>query len=184
MEEAIHVTMHIVSRKKAEALKADRHIHTHANEALKALMHPIESGEELAKRLSLPANVPIKWNVEIAALHDGFHTHEDHIPIMISVAGVPNLMERLRPEVMEEVTNIIFKEIRHKQAQSSKELATALGYHTDKPTKFHLYLPHQVRVRGPARPDAAQGDGDGDGDGGPPVWAQGGWSKGCSSWPW
>jgi hypothetical protein len=179
-EEAIHVTMHIVSRKKAEELKADKKIHNQIDAAFKTLMHPVQCGEELARRLSLPAHVPLKWDVEIAAMPEGFHTHQGHIPIMVSVQGVPDLMERLRPEVVEEVTNILFKEIRN--AHSTAKLAKALGYDTEKPSKFHVYLPHQVRVRGPVQTNG--GDGDGDGDGGPPVWVEGGWSKGCSSWPW
>ena len=177
-KEAIHVTMHIASRKKVNELKADKQVQQQVDAALKALMHPVKSGEELARRLALPSNVPIKWGVEIAALKEGLHTHEGHIPIMVSVAGVPNIMEKLRPEVLEEVSNMLFKEIR-KDAGPSKELAKALGYNTEKPAKFHIYLPHQVQVRGPAHPGAGGDDGDGS-----PVWVQGGWSKGCSSWPW
>jgi hypothetical protein len=186
-KEFIHVTMHVASRKTAEELRGNKQIQSQVDAALRELMHPVQSGEKLARRLSLPPHVHIQWSVEIAALKEGFHTHEGHIPIMVSVAGVPNIMKKLQPEMVEEVTNILFNEIR-KESSSSRELAKALGYDDDKPAKLHLYLPHQVRVRGSALP-AGYGDGDGDGDGdggdgGPPVWLEGGWSKGCSSWPW
>src|SRR4051812_19641206 len=95
-KDSIHVTMHIASRKSVEELKKDRQIHTQVDGALKALMHPLKSGEQVAKRLSLPANVPIKWDVEIAAAKQGFHSHEGHIPVMVSVAGLPNIMSTLR----------------------------------------------------------------------------------------
>lgn len=183
-KELILVTMHIVSRKTTEELRANKQIQKQVDAALRELMQPVQSGKELARRLSLPPYVHIRWNVEIAALKEGFHTHEGHIPIMVSVAGVPNIMKKLQPKMVEEVTNILFREIR-KESDSSKELAKALGYDEDKPAKLHLYLPNQVRVRGPALPAGGDGD-DGDGDGGdaPPVWVEGGWSKGCSSWPW
>jgi hypothetical protein len=170
--ESIHVTMHIVSRKSHDDLKKDQRIHDKVDAALNELMQPLKSGGELAKRLSLPANVPIQWDVEIAALKEGFQSLEGHIPIMVSVAGIPKIMDKLQPEVIEEVTNMIFKEIR-KDGQRSKELAKTLGYETEKPAKFHMYLPHQVKLRGPVQPEM-HGDGD-DGDG---------WGKGCNSWPW
>ena len=179
-KELIHVTMHIVSRKTTEELKADKQIERQVDAALKDLMLSVQSGEKLARRLSLPADVHVQWSVEIAALQKGFHTHEDHIPVMVSAAGIPNMMEKLSPELVEEATNVLFKEIR-KDSYASKDLAKSLGYDTEKPTNFHLYLPHEVRVRGSASP-ADYGDGD-DGEG-PPIWVQGGWSKGCSSWPW
>jgi hypothetical protein len=169
-KEQIHVTMHILARHKAEVLAADKDLHLRVDTAMRMLMQPIRSGKELAARLALPAEVPIEWQVKVFALPEDFKSQQGHIPIMISVEGVPNLMERLRPEVMEEITNIIFKEIRNTHA--SRDLATALGYETEKPLKFHIYLPHQIRVRGPA--EHAGGDGD-DGDG---------WGKGCNSWPW
>jgi len=181
-KDSIHVTMHIASRKSVDELKRDHQIQHQVDGALKALMQPVKSGEQLAKRLALPAHVPIKWDVEIAAAKQGFHTHEGHIPIMVSVAGVPTIMEKLRGDVIEEITNMLFKELR-KDGEHSKTLAKSLGYETEKPHQFHVYLPAQVKVRGPAQP-GAYGDGDGDGDGGPGVWVQGGWSKGCSSWPW
>jgi len=170
--ESIHVTMHIVSRKNHDELKKDQLIHEKVDSALNELMHPLKSGGELARRLSLPAEVPIKWDVQIAALREGFDSLEGHIPIMVSLAGVPNIMDKLQPEVIEEVTNIIFQEIR-KDGQRSRDLATTLGYDTEKPAKFHMLLPHQVKMRGPAQPEL-HGDGD-DGDG---------WGKGCHSWPW
>jgi hypothetical protein len=166
----IHVTMHLLARHKAETLAADKDLHRHVDTAMRSLMHPISSGEELAKRLELPANVPIEWEIKVFALPADFQSQQGHIPVMISVEGVPNLMERLRPEVLEETTNIVFKEIRNTHA--SKDLAKALGYETEKPSKFHIYLPHQIRVRSPAQPVGGDGD---DGDG---------WGKGCNSWPW
>jgi hypothetical protein len=171
-KESIHVTMHVLSRKSAKELQNDQSIQKKVDAAFNELMHPIESGGEVAKRLALPADVPIKWDVKVAALNEGFSSLEGHIPVMVSVAGVPAIMEKLQPDVVEEVTNVLFKEIR-KDGQQSKSLAQTLGYETEKPTKFHLYLPHQVKMRGPADP-ALHGDGD-DGDG---------WGKGCSSWPW
>jgi hypothetical protein len=178
--ELIHVTMHVVSRKATEELRADKHIERQVDAALRDLMHPVQSGKELARRLSLPSAAHVQWSVEIAALRKGVHTHEGHIPIMVSVAGVPGIMEKLRPEVVEEVTNVLFKEIR-KGSYASKDLAKALGYDADKPANFHLYLPHEVRVRGSAGPiDYGDGDDDDDDDGGyeSPVWVEGGWSKG------
>lgn len=173
-KDSIHVTMHVLSRKSANDLNTDKQIHRKVDAALNELMQPIKSGRQLSERLSLPADVPIKWNVRVAALNEGFKALEGHIPVMVSVGGVPGIMERLRPGVLEEVTNIIFNEMR-KETAKSKELATTLGYHPEKPAKFHLYLPHQVKLRGPAQA-GMQGDGD--------VGVGDGWGKGCSSWPW
>jgi hypothetical protein len=174
--DSIHVTMHVLSRKNATDLKADQAIQRKVDVAMHELMQPVKTGGELAKRLALPASVPVKWDVKIAALNEGFKSLEGHIPVMVSIGGVPNVMEKLRPEMIEEVTNLIFKEMR-KETTQSKDLAKTLGYETEKPAKFHLYMPHQVRMRGPA-PAHLQGDGDGDGG------VSGSWSKGCSSWPW
>lgn len=171
---SIHVTMHVLSRKSANDLNTDKQIQRKVDAALNELMQPIKSGRQLSERLSLPADVPIRWNVRIAALNEGFKALQGHIPVMVSVGGVPGIMEKLRPEVLEEVTNIIFNEMR-KETAKSKELATTLGYQTEKPAKFHLYLPHQVNLRSPAQ-GGMQGDGD--------VGISGGWAKGCSSWPW
>lgn len=185
-KDSIHVTMYIASRKSVNELKKDQQIQHQVDRALETLMQPVKSGEELARRLSLPTNVPVRWNVEIAAVKQGFRSHEGHIPVMVSVAGVPNIMENLRGDVVEEITNILFRELR-KGSEHSNALARSLGYETEKQHRFHLYLPSQVKVRGPVE-RSSYGDGDGDGDGGgdsgPPIWAEGGWSKGCSSWPW
>lgn len=172
--ESIHVTMHVLSRQTADALNTDAKIRDKVDAALNELMQPVKNGAELAKRLSLPAHVPIQWDVRIAALNEGFKALEGHIPIMVSLGGVPSLMEKLSPQVVEEVTNLIFAQLTRKSTQS-QELATTLGYETDKPARFHLYLPQQVNLRAPAT--GLQGDG---GD----VGASGSWSKGCSSWPW
>jgi hypothetical protein len=189
--DSIHVTMHIVSRRKREDHRRDfglKGLAKCAESGLREVLQPIQNGEVLAKKLGLPHPVPVKWNIEVVALREGLKPLQNHIPVMVSVAGVPNLMERLKPELLEEITNILFKEIRN--VETSREFAEELGYDTDKPAKFHVYLPNQVKLRGPARPQHAQGDGDGDGspppsgDYGPPVWLEGGWSKGCSSWPW
>ena len=173
--DSIHVTMHVLSRKSADDLKTDQQIHRKVDAALSELMQPIKSGGQLAEKHSLPANAPIKWDVKISALNEGFKSLEGHIPVMVAVGGMPEVMQKLRPEVVEEVTNLIFKEMR-KETAKSKELAKALGYETEKPAKFHLYLPHQVNLRGPVQA-GMHGDG---GD----VGVSGSWSKGCSSWPW
>jgi hypothetical protein len=180
----INVTMHVVSRKSTQELKADKCIKGHVDAALKGLMTKVTSSDKLAKRLSIPSNAHIKWNVEIAALPKGLHAYEGHIPIMISVTGIPKIMETLHGDVMEEITNTLFEEIRA-HSGASTDVAKALGYDTDKPAKFHIYLPDQVRVRESAHAQAC-GDCDCDCDCEcqPPVWLQGGWSKGCSSWPW
>ena len=181
--DAVHVTMHILSRRSDKELRDNKEIYALADATFKGLMHPLKSQHRLAARLSLPDNLPVKWDVQIAAKREGVDIYEGHIPVMVSVSGRPGLMELLKPDAVEEITNTIFKEIR--DVGPSKPFARALGYSTESPSKFHLYLPHQVRVRGGARPDAPYGDGDGDGGGEPPpVWVQGGWSKGCSSWPW
>jgi hypothetical protein len=185
-EEGVHVTMHILSRRSAKELRDDKEIHALANKTFKSLMRPFKSRGRVAARLSLPEDMPVKWDVEIAARREGVDVYEGHIPIMVSVSGKPGLMEMLNPEAVEEITNTVFKEIR--DIDPSRPFARALGYSTEGPAKFHMYLPHQVRVRGRANPEAPYGDGDGDGDGDgsqpPPVWVQGGWSKGCDSWPW
>jgi hypothetical protein len=176
----VHVTMHIVSRRNTHELKADESIKGQVDVAMKELMQKVQSGNKLAKRLSIPSDAHIQWNVEIAALPKGLSAYEGHIPIMVSVAGVPKIMEKLRTEVMEEATNLLFKEIRA-HSGASRDVAKALGYDTDKPTKFHVYLPHQVRVRASAtRSDFGDCDCDCDCDcyDPPPVWVQGGWSKG------
>lgn len=172
--ESIHVTMHVLSRQTADVLNKDQTIRAKVDAALKELMQPVKNGADLATRLSLPANVPIQWDVRVAALNEGFKGLEGHIPVMVSLGGVPSLMEKLRPQVVEEVTNLIFAQMT-KESSQSKELATTLGYETDKPAQFHLYLPQQVNLRAPAT--GLQGDG---GD----VGVSGSWSKGCSSWPW
>ncbi len=180
----VHVTLHVVSRKNTHELKANKRIKDQIDAAMREFMAPIQSGNKMAKRLSLPSNAYIRWNVEIAALPRGLRAYEGHIPIMVSVTGVPKIMEKLHTDVMEEITNILFKEVRANSG-ASKEIATALGYDTDKPAKFHIYLPDQVRVRASASPsDLGDCDCDCDCYDPPPVWVQGGWSKGCNSWPW
>lgn len=181
--ESIHVTMHVVSRKNADDLSIDQQIHSKVDAVVNKLMEPVRNGRQLAERLSLPANVPILWDVKIAAVDDGFHALQDQVPVMVSVGGVPSIMEKLRPEVVEEITNLIFNEIR-KETTETKELATALGYQTDKPAKFHVCLPQQLKSRSPAQA-AMHGDGDGDtgGDLGD-FGGGGGWAKGCHNWPW
>jgi hypothetical protein len=174
-KQSIHVTMHVVSRKNADDLSKDQQIHQKVDTALKELMQPVKNGGDLAKRLSLPADVPISWDVKIAALNEGFKALDGHIPVMVSLGGIPSIMEKLRPELVEEVTNLIFNQMRKENTQS-KDLAKTLGYETEKPTKFHLYLPHQVNLRGPVQA-GMHGDG---GD----VGVSGSWGKGCSSWPW
>jgi hypothetical protein len=176
----VYVTMHVVSRRNTYELKADKKVMGQVDVAMRGLMKKVQSGDKLAKRLSIPSDARVKWNLEIAALPKGLSAYEGHIPIMVSVAGVPKIMEKLRTDVMEEATNLLFKEIRE-HAGASTEVAKALGYDTDKPAKFHVYLPHQVRVNA----SAARGDfGDCDCDcecdcyDAPPVWVQGGWSKG------
>jgi hypothetical protein len=183
-EDAVHVTMHVLSRRSKGELHRNKEIHALANATFKSLMRPLKGQGRLAARLSLPEKIEVKWDVEIAATKKGFDAYKGHIPIMVSVSGKPGLMELLKPEAVEEITSAVFREIR--EVEPSKPFARALGYSTEDKAKFHLYLPHQVRVRGRAMPGPSAGDGDGDGDGGqpPPVWVQGGWSKGCSSWPW
>lgn len=182
--DALNVTMHVLSRRSEEEIRKNKEIHALANATFNALMRPMPNQRRIAARLSLPENVDIKWDVQIAARKEGVDVLEGHIPIMVSVAGGPGVMEQLNPQAVEEITDTIFREIR--ETGPSKPFARALGYDTERPAKFHMYLPHQVRVRG--RQDGgphAMGDGDGDGSGGDvSVWAQGGWSKGCNSWPW
>lgn len=183
--ESIHVTMHVVSRRNARDLTTDKQIHSKVKAVMNKLMEPVRNGRQLAKRLSLPANVPIQWDVKVAAVDDGFRTPQDQVPVMVSVGGVPSIMEKLRPEVVEEITNLVFSEIR-KETTDAEELAATLGYRTEKPAKFHLYLPQQLKSRSPAQA-AMHGDGDGDtgGDiGGDFVGGGGGWAKGCQNWPW
>lgn len=176
-KQSIHVTLHILSRKSHSELSADKQIHKKVDTAINELMQPIKSGGQLAQRLSLPANVPVEWNTKINAMDRGFKALEGHIPVMVSVGGVPSIMEKLRPELVEEVTNLIFKEMR-KETTQSKDLARTLGYETEKPTKFHLFLPHQVNLHPPAQA-GLHGDG-----GDVTVGGGGSWAKGCSSWPW
>lgn len=186
----VRVTMHVLSRRSEEEIRKNKELYGLANATFKSLMQPMPTQRRIAARLSLPENVDIKWDVQIAARKKGVEAFEGHIPIMVSVSGQPGLMEQLNPQAVEEITDTIFREIR--DTGPSKPFARALGYDIEKPHKFHMYLPHQVRVRGRAQgggPPGTYGDGDGDGgdggDGGDVVaWLEGGWSKGCSSWPW
>lgn len=184
---AVRVTMHVLSRRTEEEIKKNKEIKGLANATFKSLMQPTPNQRRLAARLSLPDDVNIAWDVQIAARKEGVEVFEGHIPIMVSVSGKSALMEQLNPQAVEEITDTIFREIR--DTGPSKPFARALGYDTEKPAKFHMYLPHQVRVRGRAQgggPPGSYGDGDGDGGDGGDVsaWVQGGWSKGCNSWPW
>jgi|GEM_PF-4290540 len=181
-ETGVKVTMHILSRKSEEEIRKNKELHGLANATFKSLMNPTPHQRRIHARLSLPEQVDISWDVQIAARKEGVEALEGHIPIMVSVSGKAGLMEHLNPQAMEEITDTIFREIR--ETGPSKPFARALGYETEKPAKFHLYLPHQVRVRGHAPGAGPDAYGDGDGDGDVSAWVQGGWSKGCSSWPW
>ncbi len=142
----ISVTLHVFSRKSKQKLKIDKSIKGQVHAALKDLMEKVSRNDKLAKRLSIPSDTPVKWNVEITAIAKGFITFEGHIPMMVSVAGIPKIMENLHGEVMEEATNALFDAVRAHPG-ASRDLAKALGYETDKPVKFRVYLPDQLRVR-------------------------------------
>jgi hypothetical protein len=183
--ESIHVTMHVISRKNARDLGNDSEIHGKVEAVMNKLMEPIRNGRQLANRLCLPANVPIEWDVRVAAVLDGFRAPHDQVPVMLSVGGVPSIMEKLLPDVAEEMTNLIFNEIR-KETTDTRELAAMLGYESQKPAKFQLCLPQHLKSRSPA---AMYGDGDGDGGGNTggdfgDFGGGGGWAKGCNNWPW
>jgi len=185
----ISVTLHVFSRQSRMELNINRSIREHVRNALKDLMDIVSNSDNLTKRLLIPSDVPVKWNIEITVMPKGLNTFEGHIPMMVSVAGIPKIMENLRGEVMEEVTNTLFDVVRT-HPKASRELAETLGYHTDKPMKFHVYLPDQLRVRDSAD-SLDMGDCDcdchdcdchdcWDCD----CYDCGGWSKGCNSWPW
>lgn len=179
----LHVTMHVLARREIGEVKRDRSIKELAQTAFESLMKSSPGHQRVAKKLSLPDDTAVRFDVEVAGRRDGVKEYEGHIPVMVGVTGKPGLMEQLTPDAMEEIANTVFKEIR--DVEPSTKFAEALGYDTSKGAKFHIYLPHQVRLRGPAQGGRPYGDGDGDGDGGDVVaWAQGGWSKGCNSWPW
>jgi hypothetical protein len=183
--ESIHVTMHVVSRKNADDLDTDKQIQSKVDALVSRLMDPVRNGRQLAERLSLPADVPIQWNVKVAAVNDGFRAPQGEVPVMISVGGVPGIMEKLRPQIAEEITNLIFNEIR-KETIEAKELATAIGYQTGEAAKFHFYLPQLLKSQSPAQ-TAMYGDGDVGGDTGGDIGdfgGGGGWAKGCHNWPW
>jgi hypothetical protein len=177
-----HVTMHVVSRKTTYELKTDRSIKRIVDAALRDIMQPILSGDKLAEILSIPSGIDIQWNVELVAFKKGFHVDNGDIPIMVSIWGVPSLMEKLHGAMMEEATSQLFKEI-NGQSDASREVATALGYDVNKAAKFRVFLPDQVQALTPIPADLGDCDCDCDCDCSP-VWAEGGWAKGCSSWPW
>jgi len=177
----ISVTLHVFSTKTRQKLKIDKNLKSQVDTAVKDIMKKVSSSDNLAKRLSIPSDTPVKWNVEITAIAKGLITFEGHIPMMVSVAGIPKIMENLHGAVMEEVTNTLFDAVRA-HPSVSKDVAKALVYDTHKPVKFRVYLPDQLRVRESAR-GLTIGDCDCDCDCDCPsydcdCYDCGGWSKG------